>query len=76
MRFVGTFVAITFCFCSLSELTSSIQASDPPKPGGLVATELSQVDHDYHTQGEYMGYVSERAGSSYVKKFGLQIVAR
>ncbi len=49
---------------------SPLNAADPPKPGKLVATELSQVDDDFRFQGEYMGYVSTQANSPYVKKVG------
>lgn len=56
--------------------SSAIQASDPPKPGEILATDLSQVDQEFYYQGEYMGYVSQQVGSPYVRKFGLQVIAR
>ncbi len=76
MRFSVIFAAVSICFCLLMSNPSPLNAADPPKPGKLVATELSQVDDDFRFQGEYMGYVSTQANSPYVKKVGLQIIAR
>ncbi len=39
----------------------------------LVATDLSEVDEDYHVQGEYVGTIQDQFGNS--SRVGLQIVA-
>ncbi len=67
------------CLMMLAIFSGAVSAEAQNKAQAvpkLVANDESQVDFDYWIQGEYMGYVAEQAGSAYVKRLGLQVVAR
>ncbi len=76
MRSRAVLGALLFCFCFVPGNSSLLNAADSKKSSKLVATELSEVDSDFRFQGEYMGYIAVHAGSPYLKKVGLQIIAR
>lgn len=76
MRFSGVLTAVVTCLLSVVGSVSLSSAAGPSDSGKLVAVDLSQVDDDFRFQGEYMGYIATAFGSPYVKKVGLQIIAR
>jgi len=62
-------VACAIAVCLLSTLSSIAGEADPKR----AVTDLSQVDADYHIQGEYSGIIPFSDGLN--RKVGLQVIA-